>query len=302
MATAARTNRARAQLTIMEPPTKVGGKPGGTLARLKLQFNPSSLSMTKNTEWRRTPSRMAVQSALPEFVGSGPRSLSLDVFLDATAKHDNSVEEAVQKLMRACVPTAASLARKAPASPWVRFDWGSSKTTSFDGVLSNLSVNYTLFDVDGKPLRATCGLSIEEATVDPPGQNPTSGTLEARTTHRVVAGDSLPLLAWKEYGDPTAWRAIARANDIDDPMCLVPGTELVVPGAELVGGEEAFEESERESDSGMETGWTVGSAPREYGHYGAPDAYGAHDTYSTHGRHGTQGEYGPGRSPVEGWR
>ncbi|MCD9196233.1 CIS tube protein [Streptomyces albireticuli] len=227
---AARANRARAQLTIMEPPAKVGGKPGATLVRLRLQFNPASLSMSKSTEWRRTPSRMAGQSALPEFVGSGPRSLSLDVFLDATAKHDNSVEEAVEKLMRACVPTAASLARKAPASPWVRLDWGSAKTTSFDGVLSRLSVDYTLFDVDGKPLRATCGLSIEEATVDPPGQNPTSGAREARSTRRVVAGDSLPLLAWQEYGVPTVWRVIARANGIDDPMSLTPGTELIVPG------------------------------------------------------------------------
>ncbi|MEU6985057.1 MULTISPECIES: LysM peptidoglycan-binding domain-containing protein [unclassified Streptomyces] len=228
----ARASRARAQLTIMEPPAKVGAKPGGTLARVKLQFNPSSLSLSKTTEWRRTPSRMAGQSALPEFVGSGPRSLSLEVFLDATAKHDNSVEQAVQQMMTACVPTKASLARKTPASPWVRFEWGTSKTTSFDGVLSNLSVSYTLFDVDGKPLRATCSLSIEEASVDPAGQNPTSGSREARRTHRVVAGDSLPLLAWREYGDATAWRVIAEANGIDDPMVLAPGTELVVPGTE----------------------------------------------------------------------
>ncbi|MFF8499068.1 LysM peptidoglycan-binding domain-containing protein [Streptomyces anulatus] len=232
MSPALRASRARAQLTIMEPPSTVGAKPGGTLARLTLQFNPAKLSLSKSTEWRRTPSRMAGQSALPEFVGSGPRALSLEVFLDATATHDNSVEKAVEQLMTACVPTPKSLARKTPASPWVRFDWGTSKTTSFDGVLSNLSVSYTLFDVDGKPLRATCSLSIEEASVDPAGQNPTSGSKDARRTHRVVAGDSLPLLAWREYGDATAWRTIAHANDIDDPMQLTPGRELLVPGRE----------------------------------------------------------------------
>ncbi|GHH79039.1 peptidase M23 [Streptomyces sulfonofaciens] len=230
MSPAVRTSRARAQLTIMEPPAKVGARPGGALVRLQLQFNPARLSLTKTTEWRRTPSRMAGQSALPEFVGSGPRALSLEVFLDATATHDNSVEKAVEQLMTACVPTPASLARKKPASPWVRFDWGTARTTSFDGVLAGLSVSYTLFDVDGKPLRATCALSIEEASVDPAGQNPTSGARQAHSTHRVVAGDSLPLLAWREYGDATAWRTIAEANGIDDPMALVPGTELVVPG------------------------------------------------------------------------
>jgi hypothetical protein len=224
------TSRARALLTIMEPPAKVGGPPGGTLGEVRLQFNPDKLSMTKSVSWRRKPARMASQASLPEFVGSGPRSLSLEVFLDATATHDKSVEQNVERLMVACVPTAKSLAAKKPASPWVRFDWGTATTTSFDGVLTSFSVSYPLFDVDGTPLRATCSLTIEEAGVDTPGQNPTSGSLEARNTHRVVAGDSLPLLAWQEYGDPTVWRAIAEANDIDDPMILLPGAELLLPG------------------------------------------------------------------------
>ncbi|KOV65532.1 LysM peptidoglycan-binding domain-containing protein [Streptomyces sp. MMG1121] len=235
---AVRTSVARAQLTLKEPPTAVGAKPGGTIAQLNLQFNPNSLQLRKTTEWRRTPSRMAGESALPEFVGSGPRELSLEVFLDSTSTHDNSVEQAVEKLMKGCVPTPASLARKKPASPWVRFEWGKARTTSFDGVLSSLSVTYSLFDVDGKPLRATCSLSIEEASVDPPGQNPTSGARTARSTHTVVAGDSLALLSWREYGDATAWRVIAEANGIDDPMALTPGTELVVPALGDAGGEE----------------------------------------------------------------
>ncbi|MFJ2606604.1 LysM peptidoglycan-binding domain-containing protein [Streptomyces sp. NPDC091279] len=238
MSSVVRSSRTRAQLTLKEPPTSVGAKPGSTVAQLDLQFNPSTLRLGKTTEWRRTPSRMAGESALPEFVGSGPRTLSLEVFLDATATHDDSVEQAVKKLMKACVPTPASLGRKKPASPWVRFEWGTAQTTSFDGVLTSLAVSYTLFDVDGRPLRATCDLSIEEASVDPAGQNPTSGARTARSTHTVVAGDSLALLAWREYGDATAWRVIAEANDIDDPMALAPGTELVVPGLRDEGAEE----------------------------------------------------------------
>lgn len=222
----------KARLVIMEPPASVGAKPGGKLDTVAFQFNPGTLSLTKSTEWRRNPSRMAGQVSVPEFVGSGPRSLSVDVFLDATATHDDSVERRVKSLMTACVPTKKSIRRKTPASPWVRFEWGTARSVSFDGVLSSLSVDYSLFDVDGKPLRATCSLSIEEAGVDTPGQNPTSGSREARRTHRVVAGDSLPQLAWREYGDATAWRIIADANDIDDPMVLAPGVELLVPAGE----------------------------------------------------------------------
>jgi hypothetical protein len=223
------TSLARARLLIREPPTTVGAQPGATIAQVKFQFNPNRLSLTKSTEWRRTPSRTASESATPEFVGSGPRSLSLEMFLDATAEHDDSVERQVEQLMTACVPTPKSLSAKIPASPWVRFEWGTARTTSFDGVLSNLSITYSLFDVDGTPLRATCSLSINEAASEVPGQNPTSGAREATGTHQVVIGDSLAQIAWREYGDATAWRRIAAANDLDDPLCVAPGRDLLVP-------------------------------------------------------------------------
>ncbi|TCO55772.1 LysM peptidoglycan-binding domain-containing protein [Actinocrispum wychmicini] len=225
---------ARAQLRIMEPPSSVGARPGRLIASVPFQFNPNKLTVSKSVHWSRQPSRMASESSLPEFVGSGPRSLTVDVFLDATANHDNTIERRVRQLMSACVPTPRSLAARQPASPWVRFEWGTARTTAFDAVVTNLSVDYSLFDVDGKPLRATCSITLEEASTGPAGQNPTSGSLEARRTHQVVAGDSLPQLAWQEYGDATAWRIIAEANDIDDPMTLTPGTELLVPADEDV--------------------------------------------------------------------
>jgi nucleoid-associated protein YgaU len=60
-------------------------------------------------------------------------------------------------------------------------------------------------------------------------QNPTSGTLEAHRSRTVVAGDSLPLIAYAEYGDPGSWRTIAEANGIDDPLRLRAGTGLLIP-------------------------------------------------------------------------
>ncbi|MFD9890217.1 LysM peptidoglycan-binding domain-containing protein [Amycolatopsis sp. NPDC059027] len=235
MTAPAGANLVRAELLIMQPPAKVGAKPGGTIARVKFQFNPNQLTLTKRTEWRRKPSRMADQAAVPEFVGSAPRTLSVEIFLDATAKHDDSVEQGVQTILLACVPTTQSLGRKRPASPWVRFEWGRSKTVSFNGIVKSVSVTYSLFDVDGSPLRARCSLTIDEAGGGTPGQNPTSGAIEARRGHRVVAGDTLAQLAWREYGDATAWRIIAEANGLDDPMRLRPGTELLIPATDTAG-------------------------------------------------------------------
>jgi len=43
------------------------------------------------------------------------------------------------------------------------------------------------------------------------------------------AGDSLPAVAYREYGNPNLWRALAEANGVDDPLRLRPGTSLLVP-------------------------------------------------------------------------
>ena len=86
-----------------------------------------------------------------------------------------------------------------------------------------MEASYTLFSTTGVPIRATCRVHLNEIPSKTAGQNPTSGALTARRVHRVVAGDSLQFLAWREYGDATVWRAIAEANGIDDPARLEPG-------------------------------------------------------------------------------
>ena len=47
--------------------------------------------------------------------------------------------------------------------------------------------------------------------------------------HTVADGDSLASIAYDAYGDPTRWRMIAEANDIDNPLHLSRGTPLTIP-------------------------------------------------------------------------
>jgi nucleoid-associated protein YgaU len=50
--------------------------------------------------------------------------------------------------------------------------------------------------------------------------------------------DSLAGLAYREYGDAGLWRAIAEANDVEDPARVPVGTRLLVPPrTQAVGGE-----------------------------------------------------------------
>ncbi|MGP4004434.1 CIS tube protein [Streptomyces sp. 8N706] len=226
----------RATLSIHQPPTGFSTTPGALISPLEFQFNPSQLSLTRSAQWKTTPTAAVRSAAVPEFLGPEPRSLNVEIFLDGTDKPgSNRVLKDVELLFSCCEVTSASIAAKQPSTPWVVFRWGSFSTVSFTAYVSSVDATYTLFSTTGVPMRATCQVHLQEIPSKTAGQNPTSGALTAQRVHRVVAGDSLQSLAWREYGDATAWRAIAEANGIDDPTVLPPGVELLLPAAEEAG-------------------------------------------------------------------
>ncbi|HEV2088479.1 MAG TPA: hypothetical protein VGR21_09220 [Cryptosporangiaceae bacterium] len=227
----ARPKLEHAYLELRDPPS--GGStasPGPRAGRIDFQFNPKELTLTKSAKWKREAARGAKKSGVPEFTGAEPSKLSLEMFFDATDTMDDRVVKTVEQLFTCCVPTEASRQQKKASPPWVVFHWGG--LTGFPAYIKSVTAKYTLFTPSGMPIRAVCTVALEEIAGEPGGQNPTSGALAARTVHTVVAGDSLPLVAYREYGDPTLWRALAEANDVDDPMRLLEGTSLLVPAPE----------------------------------------------------------------------
>ncbi|MBA0051097.1 LysM peptidoglycan-binding domain-containing protein [Streptomyces sp. AJS327] len=226
----------RATLAIHEPPTGDSTKPGGLMRTFDFDFNPSQLALSRRAGWKASHTAAVRDGAVPEFMGAEPREMTVEVFLDRSDKPDsNEVRKNVEALFACCEVTPASIAAKQPSTPWVIFEWGSFSTARFTSYISSVDASYTLFGTTGAPIRATCQVQLHEIPSRTAGQNPTSGALTARRVHRVVAGDSLQLLAWREYGDASVWRAIAEANAIDDPGRLRPGTELMLPAAEEVG-------------------------------------------------------------------
>jgi nucleoid-associated protein YgaU len=134
-------------------------------------------------------------------------------------------------------PTATSVDAKAPKLPRLTFKWG---TISYKVNLSDATVTYVRFTPGGKPIRANVTLIFTVSPPLPTPTNPTSGGIEGRRSHTLVAGENLQHIAMANYGRPGAWRALAAANGIEDPLALRPGTVIYVPAptelTELAGG------------------------------------------------------------------
>lgn len=211
-------------------PAGGGGKPGASRGSVDFQFNPKEVTIQKAAKWERKPAKGAKKAGPPEFTGPEPCKLTVEMFFDATESTDGSVVPAVESLFACCVPTEESVGQKKPSPPLVVLHWG--PISSFPAFVTSVSAKYTLFRGDGTPIRALCSVAMEEMPGEPFGQNPTSGSLEVRRVHRTVAGDTLASVAFAEYGDPTLWRALAKFNEIDDPMRVRTGSVLLLPSPE----------------------------------------------------------------------
>src|SRR4051812_46501247 len=99
-----------AYLELREPPADGGtANPSNErIGRIDFQFNPRELSLTKNAKWKRDAQRNAKKSGPPEFTGSDPGKLSVEMFFDATDTMDDKVVKAVDRLFACCVPTDKS--------------------------------------------------------------------------------------------------------------------------------------------------------------------------------------------------
>jgi nucleoid-associated protein YgaU len=206
------------------------GALGAERAAIPFQFNPKEVSITKSAKWERKTAKGSKKAGPPEFSGAEPCKLTLEMFFDASGKHDDSVLKAVEMLFSCCVPTDESIAQKKASPPLVELHWGAVK--SFPAFVSQVSAKYTLFSADGMPIRALCSISLDEMPTKAGKTNPTSGGLSVNRAHTVVAGDSLASIAYAEYSDPTMWRALAVYNRIDDPLRLAAGSSLLLPPSE----------------------------------------------------------------------
>ncbi|HVM10566.1 MAG TPA: LysM peptidoglycan-binding domain-containing protein [Acidimicrobiales bacterium] len=217
------TTWTKAVLKFLPP---VLGGPEIALHTETFDFNPKEFSISRSAQWSVPQAKSGVVQA--EYNGPNPSQISVEVFLDETDKPNGDISKKVDVFLQATNPALGGLFKNLPSAPFVLFQWGSK--ISFKGYVESVAVRYSLFRPNGDPVRGTATLTIKEFKAPMLPTNPSSGGEPGTTQHRVKAGDTLPSIAYREYGRASDWRTIADANPfIDDPMRLRPGTNVLIP-------------------------------------------------------------------------
>jgi len=190
---------------------------------LQCLFNPREYTITKSTNWTPQGNSQGIPSV--QYTGGAPRELSFEILLD-DFEGEREIQSDIDRLFRAMEATKPGPSAKLEP-PQVTFTWGAK--LSFEAGLKSLSAQYVRFHPNGQPSRALLRLTLVEQASEVEGQNPTTRALPARGVHTMRDGDTLQSIAFAAFGDPNAWRAIAEANGVDDPLAVRSGVRLTIP-------------------------------------------------------------------------
>lgn len=167
----------------------------------------------------------------PEFNRVANEDVSFELIFDATGvipvpqgqSYTNGVSDAIDTLSK----LVATLNGKVHSPNYLILSWAQLQ---FQCVLGSMAVNYTLFRPDGTPLRARVQCNFQSYTNEPQLAKQ-ANTNSPDMTHivTVAAGDTLPLLCYRIYGDSGFYRNVAEFNKLLTFRDVPIGTQLLFP-------------------------------------------------------------------------
>ena len=194
--------------------------------RFYVQFNPTEYTLSKSVQIAEI-GIPGLDTPLLQYVRGQNEKLTLDLLFDGTIPENVPQDVSDLDALVERFYLLVKIQSKTHAPPIIRFSWG---TLSFQAVVESIQRKCTLFDPDGKLLRATLSVTLREyMTLE---EQVSKYKLESPdyTKQRVVQrGDTLSRIAGEEYDDPGLWRLIADKNKLANPLSIKPGMVLIIP-------------------------------------------------------------------------
>lgn len=226
--------------------------------RLRCLLNPESLKVRRRAgvRARRSLNSRFTGPGLSDdpllYTGGGTTELTLDLLFDTNLAGSSIQTENVRELTAPLWQLAENLAEEGSSArpPLVRLVWG--KVWNIPGVVAAVSERFEYFNAAGAPRTSWLRMKLIRVAEQfekaetlpeslPPTVSPESVSAEPGRrdgVHEVAGGadpatgtygEGLSNIAFRHYGNPSYWRLLAWANDLDDPLHLSPGSVVSVP-------------------------------------------------------------------------
>ncbi len=194
-----------------------------------LPINPEKVQQNLQVRYD-TSQGQGTQGTNPHYSGTQAPEFRIEFIMDSTGAiygntgDGNSVADQVQAFLKTVYYMEGNMHRPR----YLKLIYGESFT--FNCVLTNLDIQYTLYNHSGAPLRASLKATFvhhieQEARVR--GERKQSPDL---THYRQASpGDDLPLITWQVYGNKLLYLQVAKANGMTSFRKLKIGENIIFP-------------------------------------------------------------------------
>ncbi len=197
---------------------------GQPIGEFSAYVNPSEITLSYEVEYDSTQASGTTNSRM-NFKKAKPGDLSLVFFIDGTGANGNLID--VQKKIEE-FQNVTGYSGNIHRTSYLKVTWGNLQVKRC--VLKSASIAYKLFKPNGIPLRAVITAVFIDNSDDKTRQAIAQDQSPDLThMHLVKAGDTLPSLCDRIYGDPNYYLEVARVNQIDNFRSLTIGSKLFFP-------------------------------------------------------------------------
>ena len=189
-----------------------------------VMFNPSAYSRKYEIKYD-SASGKGTTGSNQKFELIEPQEYSFEFVFDGTGTAADKKD--VTETIDAFLELAAKINSDTHRPNYLKISWGSLIS---ECILKTAEINYNLFKPDGYPLRAKVKATFAE-NIDDQKRAAEEGKSSPDLTHyRVVTeGDTLPLMAYRIYGDSSYYLEVAKANGLKNFRKLNTGDTLRFP-------------------------------------------------------------------------
>jgi nucleoid-associated protein YgaU len=191
-------------------------------------INPESLTHEYKLKYAEAAQGQGTSGQEMKYEKTEPEEMTFEFLFDNTGIIDGKPRDNIAEDIKTFKAILIEFQGEAHQPNVLKLVWGEHSV--FVGRVLELSITYKLFSPNGNPLRAVAKVKFK-STVEEQKRAAEENKSSPDLVHirKVKAGDTLPLMSTRIYGEPRHYLQVAEKNQINNFRALSPGMDIMFP-------------------------------------------------------------------------